>query len=125
MRLLQRFQIHRQYADALFRGEIELTPSDVAGQTAALVFLQTGALLVSKEVVRDGHTGVVLPAEDASAWTRAMLGLILDRSRRQRMGQQAEAFIRPMSIQHSFEHFIEEHALAAERARIASLRGRA
>lgn len=78
-----------------------------------------------KEVVRDGHTGIVLPAEDASAWTRAMLGLILDRSRRERMGQQAEAFIRPMSIQHSFEHFIEEHALAAERAQIASLRGRA
>jgi len=78
-----------------------------------------------KEVVRDGRTGLVLSPENPSAWTRAMLELILDQDRRRRMGQAAEAFIRPMSIQHSFEHFIEEHALAVERAGCRSLDRRA
>jgi glycosyltransferase involved in cell wall biosynthesis len=68
-----------------------------------------------KEVVRQGVTGEVLPAEDTSAWRRAMTNLIIDHARRERMGLAAAAYVKPMSIEHSFDQFIDVHAQAAAR----------
>lgn len=62
-----------------------------------------------KEVVRDGDTGLVLRASNERAWSAAIVGLVEDGERRERMGHEAEAFIREHSIEKSFEHFWRVH----------------
>lgn len=71
-----------------------------------------------REVVRDGVTGLVLPAARPDLWARALLDLLADPERRRRMGAAAHEAMRPCSFAASFEHFWAEH----ERARDASKR---
>ncbi|MEX2219710.1 MAG: glycosyltransferase family 1 protein [Phycisphaerales bacterium] len=62
-----------------------------------------------REVVREGETGLVLPAGDPSAWAAAIVSLVADPSRRARMGAAAHTFMQSMTIRHSFEHFWSVH----------------
>lgn len=70
-----------------------------------------------KEVVRDGETGFVLSAHDASAWTRAIVGLASDPVMRGRMGRAAHEFLQGFSMRRSFEHYWSVHEEVAETAR--------
>jgi glycosyltransferase involved in cell wall biosynthesis len=67
-----------------------------------------------KEVVQQGRTGLVLPADRPEQWTDAIVSLIQDEPRRRQWGAAAHEFIQPMSIQQSFEHFWQVHQAAAE-----------
>lgn len=69
-----------------------------------------------REVVGDGETGMVLPATDAGAWSRAIAALIGDPVRRRAMGDAAHRAMQGMTIARSFEHFWEVHE-AATRAK--------
>lgn len=62
-----------------------------------------------KEVVRDGITGVVLPADDIAAWVEAIAELAADRERRRQMGLAARAWMERHSIHASFRSFWEAH----------------
>lgn len=62
-----------------------------------------------KEIVRDGETGLVLRASDERAWSAAIVGMVGDGERRERMGDAAAAFMREYTIEKSFEHFWGVH----------------
>jgi glycosyltransferase involved in cell wall biosynthesis len=66
-----------------------------------------------REQVRDGTTGLVLPAADAGAWARAILALAQDNNRRRAMGHAAHHSMQCMTIRDSFEHFWSVHQSAA------------
>ncbi len=74
-----------------------------------------------KEVIRDGVTGLVLPADDQKAWIDAIAALACDEPRRRSMGVEARAFMEGFGIGDSFEHFWDVH----ERARKRPSRGEA
>jgi glycosyltransferase involved in cell wall biosynthesis len=62
-----------------------------------------------KEVVRNGETGFVLSAQDASAWTRAITRLASDHAMRAGMGRAAHEFLQGFSMRRSFEHYWSVH----------------
>lgn len=70
-----------------------------------------------KEVVREGVTGLVLPAHDAGAWADAIVALARDPERRRSMGRAAHEFMRGFSFAASFDHFwgVHERVAAAHR----------
>lgn len=70
-----------------------------------------------KEVVRDGETGLILPADSPRSWSEAMRALIADPDRRRRMGLAARESMLTMSIAGSFEHFWAEHERASSALR--------
>ncbi len=65
-----------------------------------------------KEVVRDGHTGFVLPASDPGRWADRIVELVCDPERRRAMGADAHLGMQSLSIERSFEHFWNVHAQA-------------
>ncbi|GJM18128.1 MAG: glycosyl transferase [Phycisphaeraceae bacterium] len=65
-----------------------------------------------KEVVRDGETGFVLPADDTDAWVETLVGLIADPGKRRLMGDAAHEYMQGFSLVHSFEHFWQVHTEA-------------
>jgi glycosyltransferase involved in cell wall biosynthesis len=66
-----------------------------------------------QEVMDDGITGMVLPAENAAVWQQAIQDLLNDTARRQRMGRTASQRMARFSIAKAFEVFWEGHVLAA------------
>ncbi len=62
-----------------------------------------------KEVVQHNRTGLILPADRPEQWVQAAIDLLADEPRRQQWGAAAHAFIQPMSIRHSFEHYWQTH----------------
>lgn len=62
-----------------------------------------------KEIVDNGVTGLVLPAEDAARWTEALVGLVCDHDRRRGMGLAAVGAMKPRSFAASFEHYWQVH----------------
>jgi len=62
-----------------------------------------------KEVVDDGRTGLVLPAEDDAAWIEAIAALCLERERRRAMGERAARWARGFTFSASFEAFWRAH----------------
>lgn len=70
-----------------------------------------------KEVVRDGVTGFVLPADRPGRWVDTILGLVRDPARREAMGAAGHEEMRGASIDASFEHYWGVHeAVWRERA---------
>ncbi len=69
------------------------------------------------EVVDDGRTGFVLPADPAATdrWTQALVRLIENPELRREMGRAAHEKVQPMSIAHSFTHFWGVHEQVAGR----------
>lgn len=70
-----------------------------------------------REVLREGQTGLVLPASSPGPWAEAIRALLADDARRLAMGRAAHESIQPMTIRHSFDHFWELHERAAGSAR--------
>lgn len=72
-----------------------------------------------REVVRDGVTGLVLPAGDAAAWAGAIASLAADAARRAAMADAAHRFARGFDIAGTFEAFMGVHAeVAREHGRV-------
>ena len=67
-----------------------------------------------QEVVDDGVTGLVLPANDKARWTEALVRLICDPAARAGMGSAACAFMKPRTFAASFDHYWEVHERAAK-----------
>ncbi len=65
-----------------------------------------------KEVVKDGVTGFVLPADDSDAWISTIADLITDTGKRRWMGDAAHEFMQGFSLRHSFDHFWQVHTEA-------------
>ena len=65
-----------------------------------------------KEVVKDGVTGLVLPARDEAAWVRSIVDLASDQPRRERMGRAAHEYMQEFAMEQSFEHFWSVHEAA-------------
>lgn len=72
-----------------------------------------------QEVVDDGQTGMVLPAEDPPRWTKALTDLICDEPRRNSMGRAAAEFMKPKTFAASFEHYWQVHEKARDHAAAA------
>lgn len=66
-----------------------------------------------KEVIRDGVSGIILPADDRQAWIDTIVELACDEQRRRAMGAEARSFMEGFGIEDSFDHFWDVH----ERAR--------
>lgn len=62
-----------------------------------------------QEVIKDGQTGHVLPAEHPPAWTEAIVKLACDHEARQAMGAAAAEFMKTMTFAASFEHYWQVH----------------
>ncbi|MFK7883500.1 MAG: glycosyltransferase [Phycisphaerales bacterium] len=62
-----------------------------------------------QEVVQDRTTGYVLPAEDLTRWTQAVVGLACDHTTRHSMGEAAVGFMKSMTFSESFEHYWQVH----------------
>ncbi len=73
-----------------------------------------------QEVVRDGETGHVLPAEDPARWTDAIVELACDEPGRRSMGRAATKFMKTMTFDASFEHYWRVHRDVHERYGAAS-----
>ncbi|MFO0835207.1 MAG: glycosyltransferase family 1 protein [Phycisphaerales bacterium] len=71
-----------------------------------------------KEVVDDGRTGFVLPADKPGMWVDQIVSLVTDADRRRAMGGAAFDAMQAKSIERSFEHFwrVHEDAWRAGRA---------
>jgi glycosyltransferase involved in cell wall biosynthesis len=69
------------------------------------------------EVVDEGSTGFVLPADGsgptAGRWVQTLVRLIENPDLRRTMGAAGHAKIQPMSIRHSFQHFWDVHEQVA------------
>lgn len=68
-----------------------------------------------REIMDDGVTGRVLPADDPQAWADAIADLLDDESTRQRMSRTAPGRINRFSLTRTFEAFWDEHLAAASR----------
>ena len=68
-----------------------------------------------KEVVVDGSTGFVLPAEEPEAWVQAIIRLARDSELRHRMSRAAHSLIQPQTIRASFDDFWRVHEDVAGR----------
>lgn len=109
-----------ELANLYAHGDLFVFPSatDTLGQVVleaqasglpALVTDQGGP----REVVRDGETGLVLPAHDARAWAGAIARLVGDEGARARMGRAAHAHMRAHDIARSMDDFWDAHASVA------------
>jgi len=97
-------------------GDLFVFPSatDTLGQVVMEAQSSGVPVLVSdrggpREIVEDGRTGLVLPAEDVGAWARAIVDLAGDPERRRAMGRAASERLKPMTIGASFEHYWRLH----------------
>ncbi|MCW2817454.1 MAG: glycosyl transferase group 1 [Marmoricola sp.] len=95
VRLLGHRSDARQLLDA---ADVFVLPSAHEGMPLAALEAMEAALPVvatrvtgSEEVVVDGETGLLVPAQDPAALTRALADLLADPIRRQRMGRQGRA----------------------------------
>jgi glycosyltransferase involved in cell wall biosynthesis len=61
---------------------------------AAGLPLVTTSVAALPEIVVDGTTGLLVGVDDAAGLARALDGLVVDRARRERMGQAAQARVR-------------------------------
>lgn len=68
-----------------------------------------------KEMVIDGVTGLVLPAEDGQAWAERIVRLVTDEPLRRSMGRAAHEHMKRFSIASSFEHWWAVHEQVRER----------
>lgn len=68
------------------------------------------------EVMDDGLTGMVLPATDATAWTKAIDELLTDHPRRLRMSRTAPHRVARCSPERTFDVYWDEHVRAAQQA---------
>ncbi|MBL0928353.1 MAG: glycosyltransferase [Phycisphaerales bacterium] len=68
-----------------------------------------------KEVVEDGRTGFVLPADDPAQWARRIEELAANPGLRREMGDAAAKSMEKYDLRHSFEHFWEVHTQAWHR----------
>jgi glycosyltransferase involved in cell wall biosynthesis len=66
-----------------------------------------------QEVMDDGITGLVLPADNVDRWVDAICGLLNDDQMRQRMGRTAAQRMSRFSLSKTFEAFWGEHLRAA------------
>ncbi|MFN0133936.1 MAG: glycosyltransferase family 4 protein [Phycisphaerales bacterium] len=113
---------HGQELSSIYAGsDMFVFPSatDTLGQVAMESQASGLPVLVSdrggpKEVVADGRTGCVLPADRPEAWSEAMGVLIADAGMRARMGAAGHAAMQGRSFRHSFEDFWRAHESAAE-----------
>lgn len=62
-----------------------------------------------RELVEDGHTGYVLPADLVDAWVERIVGLVADPERLRRMGAAAHESMQRYTLANSFEQFWEAH----------------
>jgi glycosyltransferase involved in cell wall biosynthesis len=69
-----------------------------------------------REMMDDGLTGLVLPAKDAAAWSRAMYELLEDGPCRLRMSRTASTRMARFAPAHAFEVFWNLHLEVAARA---------
>lgn len=69
-----------------------------------------------REMVLEGVTGRVLPADDARAWIDAIVALVRDGPRRRAMGHAASRHMREYSIERSFDDWWSAHRHAARQA---------
>ncbi len=69
-----------------------------------------------KEVVLDGRTGFVLPADDPAVWFKHIQALIQDPFRRREMGAAARRFMQDFSFRASFDHYWSVHERVARQS---------
>ena len=62
-----------------------------------------------KEVVTEGETGFVLPADRPDLWIDRLVQLVRDQGTRQRMGDAAHRAMQPYALSNSFDHFWSVH----------------
>ena len=68
------------------------------------------------EIMDDGLTGLILPADDVSAWADAIDGLLRDEPRRMRMARTAPHRVARYTIERTFDAYWDEHVRAAREA---------
>lgn len=95
--------------------------TDTLGQVVMEAQCSGLATLVSdrggpREMVLDGSTGLVLPADDPRAWIEAIVALVRDEPRRRAMGHAAARHMRDYSIERSFDDWWSAHQHAARQA---------
>ena len=61
------------------------------------------------EIVEDGVTGRVIPADDTGAWVNAIVDLVTNEKKRLAMGAAALEGMAGKDINDAFEHFWNEH----------------
>jgi glycosyltransferase involved in cell wall biosynthesis len=69
-----------------------------------------------QEVMDEGITGLILPAESPSVWEQAITSLLNDTLRRQRMGRTASQRMARFSMAKAFDVFWDGHVTAANSA---------
>jgi glycosyltransferase involved in cell wall biosynthesis len=69
-----------------------------------------------KEMIDDGRTGLVLPADDANRWASIIAELLDDAPRRERMSQAAAQKAGKSSLRSTFDGFWQAHLRACEEA---------
>lgn len=62
-----------------------------------------------KEVVENGRSGFVLPADKPNLWAERIVALVTDAAKRRAMGDAACEAMQRLSIERSFEHFWSVH----------------
>lgn len=67
------------------------------------------------EIVRDGVSGMVLPADDADAWARAVARLLDDEGTRRALADRARETVAGRSLAAMFDQFWSAHAALAGR----------
>ena len=67
-----------------------------------------------KETIADGHSGIVVQSSDPADWTRAVIDLLDDEPRRQRMSVDAASRASRLDQAESFDRFWADHLAAAE-----------
>jgi glycosyltransferase involved in cell wall biosynthesis len=77
-----------------------------------------------QEMIDDGLTGMVLPAEDPQHWCRAIDELLEDEPRRLRMARTGPQRVSRYSLARTFDSFWEEHWQAAVEWRTVARRNR-
>lgn len=73
-----------------------------------------------KETVANGLSGLVVPSEDPSGWSRAIVQLASDSGLRTQMSLAAHALMLPRSMSSSFEHFWSVHERVRDAHRVSS-----
>jgi len=111
------------YADS---GVVALTSRNEGSPTSLIEAMAAGRAVVATRVggvpdlVEDGVTGCVVPPDDPAALADALLGLLRDPGRRQRLGQAARRRVVPAfaaerlvaSLQHLYEEFLRVKGIA-------------
>jgi glycosyltransferase involved in cell wall biosynthesis len=72
-----------------------------------------------QEVMDEGITGLVLPAESPAVWEKAINDLLNDTPRRERMSRTASRRMARFSMAKAFEVFWDGHVAAANSQKIA------